>query len=403
MRILYISNEYPPETGFGGIATYTMNMACGMSLLGHEVHVVCRSVSGTRRTEMDGRVTIHRIGPGHYPLPSSRALYLFRKACTRLVPHSLERLAWAREVCGAVKDISLSGRFDIIEFPECGGEGFYVRNSKKTILAARLHTPWKLVASLDGISENPLEKTLLSYIERVPVRAASGVSCPTLSLAATVKKLWRLDSVDVFPNPIPIDEYPASTGNDWIYTGRVERRKGVHILVQAYASLVRKIKPPHLRIVGRPYGTINGAAYGDYVEGLIERNNLAGSIEWIRGIDHDSVKRLLAKSSVAIFPSQWENLSYSCLEAMACGCTVVASRCGGFSEIIRHGENGFLATPGDPDDLAAILYKLHTGNYGDPAAIGVAARQTVRTTCDSSVVCKKAEQWYGSLGDRERP
>jgi glycogen(starch) synthase len=403
MRILYVSNEYPPETGFGGIATYTKNMAGGMSSLGHDIHVICRSSSGKVSTVRDGTVTVHRISPGQHPLPPAKAFYLFRKACRRIIPHSLERLAWAREACKTFEMISSSeGGFDVVEYPDCGGEGFYIAGTKKTRLAARLHTPWNLVASLDCISENPVEKTLLSHLDRAPVRSAHAVSCPTFDLAGRVKKLWRLKSVDVFPNPIPTNEYPKSTGGGWIYTGRVERRKGVHVLIQAYAILAKKITPPPLRIVGRPYGTMNGMPFGDHIEGLIEKNNLAGSIEWIRGVDHESVKQLLSRSSVAIFPSLWENLSYSCLEAMACGCAVVATSCGGFSEIIRHRENGYLAAPGNPDDLAAVLYELHHGRSGDPKAIGAAGRETVRATCDSSIVCKTAERWYASLCDRVR-
>jgi glycogen synthase len=400
MRILYISNEYPPETGFGGIATYTKNMARGMSGLGHEVHVICRSSTGTCRSEMDGPASIHRIGPGTYPLPVSGAFYLFREACRRAVPHSLERLAWAREVWRTLRGLALSsGKFDIIEFPDCGGEGFYVKTVENGVPVARLHTPWALVASLDGIKENPLEKTLLSHIDRTPVRAAIGVSSPTQSLADLVKKRWRLKQVSVFPNPVAADDFLLSSGRDWIYTGRVERRKGVHVLIQAFANLRATMTLPLLRIVGSPYGSMDGIAYGDYIVGLIQKHNLSGAIEWVKGTDHESVKQYLAKSSVAIFPSLWENLSYSCLEAMASGCAVVASRCGGFAEIIRHGENGLLCTPGDPDKLSETLARLHTTS-ALCAALGNAARETVREVYDTPVVCRLAEKWYQAVRDR---
>jgi transposase len=40
MRICLISREYPPDTGFGGIATFTKHLAHGLKNLGHEVVVV---------------------------------------------------------------------------------------------------------------------------------------------------------------------------------------------------------------------------------------------------------------------------------------------------------------------------------------------------------------------------
>jgi glycosyltransferase involved in cell wall biosynthesis len=402
MRLLYISNEYPPDTGFGGIATYTKNMAEGMSSFGHDVHVICRSVTGTERFGIENGVSVHRIGPGRYTLPSSDAFYLFRKVCRGLAPQSLVRLAWAKEAFLAYQRlISQSTGFDIIEYPECGGEGYYFKDEEKTASIARLHTPWELVASLDVIREKPVDRILLSHLDRASVRAARGVSSPTLSLAGIIEKRWHIAPVAVFPNPIPADRFPLSDGKDWIYTGRVERRKGVHVLVQAYADLRRNVALPPLRIIGRPYGAMDGIDYGDYIDGLIKSNGLSGVIEWIRGADHDSVKRYLALSSVAIFPSFWENLSYGCLEAMACGCAVVASRCGGFPEIIRHGENGFLFPPGDPAELSRLLYKLHT-ERGIARAAGDAARVTVRKTCDTKVVCGLAQQWYRTVCNRER-
>ena len=49
MRILFISNEYPPDTGLGGIGTYTGHIAEGLALRGHTVQVICRSVSGVNQ------------------------------------------------------------------------------------------------------------------------------------------------------------------------------------------------------------------------------------------------------------------------------------------------------------------------------------------------------------------
>ncbi|MCK5179784.1 MAG: glycosyltransferase family 4 protein [Candidatus Omnitrophica bacterium] len=44
MKIVLISKSYPLETGIGGIPSYTYNLAHGLSLLGHEVHVVTQAL-----------------------------------------------------------------------------------------------------------------------------------------------------------------------------------------------------------------------------------------------------------------------------------------------------------------------------------------------------------------------
>jgi glycosyltransferase involved in cell wall biosynthesis len=398
MRILYISNEYPPETGFGGIGTYTKNAAAGMASLGHDVHVICRSDSGEKRRYVDGAVTVHRAGAGTYPLPEGRLWYPVRSACRALLPETLIRLAWAKQACATLRGLQKMGeRFDIVEFPECGAEGYYVAKHTTALAVVRLHTPWKTVAALDAIHQRPLDGALMSCTERAAARAARAVTSPTQSLASLVRKQWGISDITVYPNPIPVSEYALSEGSEWIYLGRVERRKGVHILLSAYANLCKSIDPPRLRIVGRPFGPWeDGREYGDYIDGLIRKSQIARKVEWIRGTDHDSVKDLLRRSSVAVLPSLWENFSYSCLEAMASGCAVVASRCGGFEEIFRDGENGVLFPAGNTEALTQALYRLYK-QEDIRKRIGCAARAYVTRYCDTPVVSRQIEACYMHL------
>ncbi|HMP52891.1 MAG TPA: glycogen/starch synthase, partial [Candidatus Melainabacteria bacterium] len=61
MRICLISREYPPETGFGGIATFTRHLAHGLKEIGHEVEVVslCKDDSPDHIQDDDG-IIVHR-------------------------------------------------------------------------------------------------------------------------------------------------------------------------------------------------------------------------------------------------------------------------------------------------------------------------------------------------------
>jgi glycosyltransferase involved in cell wall biosynthesis len=55
----------------------------------------------------------------------------------------------------------------------------------------------------------------------------------------------------------------------------------------------------------------------------------------------------LNSSDVLLYPTQADNLSLTCLNALACGLPVISSKVGGQPEAIRDGVNGFLCTPGD--------------------------------------------------------
>ncbi len=70
------------------------------------------------------------------------------------------------------------------------------------------------------------------------------------------------------------------------------------------------------------------------------------------------VTEWLSKIDIFVIPSRSEALSNSLMEAMACGCCVVASDVGGNPELVRHNETGLLFRSGDREALTAILQRL---------------------------------------------
>ena len=74
MRIALVSQEYPPHTAHGGIATQTHAKALGLAALGHQVHVVSHSTDAQHHRYFDGAVEVTRI-PGfdaQLPLAAKR-------------------------------------------------------------------------------------------------------------------------------------------------------------------------------------------------------------------------------------------------------------------------------------------------------------------------------------------
>ncbi|MBD3320531.1 MAG: glycosyltransferase [Chitinivibrionales bacterium] len=395
MNILFVSNEYPPETGFGGIGTYTKCMAESLAGRGHSVHVLCRSASGAPYTARENGVEIHRISPGTYPLPKGKFLYHFRMLCYRLIPDSLIRLAWAAETYKTYCRLIRSGHtFDSIEFPECNGEGFYFVKNRVPGTIVRLHTPWEMARQLDRIKSKPIDAFVSAFIEKFSAQKANAISSPTQCLANKLEKEWSLKQIQVYPNPVAAHSFNKTNGHGIIYTGRIEHRKGVHVLVNAYAKLCEITDPPPLRLVGRQYGILpDGIEYGVLIENLINNKGVADRVVWIKGTDADGVREHLCASSIAVFPSLWENFPYTCLEAMSSGLCVVASRCGGFEEIIQDGTNGMLFSPGDEQELCN---KLETciRDLSLRETFGSEARKRISTLCNIDRICDKAEQVY---------
>jgi glycosyltransferase involved in cell wall biosynthesis len=72
----------------------------------------------------------------------------------------------------------------------------------------------------------------------------------------------------------------------------------------------------------------------------------------------DNVWDHLARASVFALASVYEPLGIAVLEAMAAGLPVVATDVGGIPELVRHGANGLLVSPGNPRALALALLEL---------------------------------------------
>ena len=74
----------------------------------------------------------------------------------------------------------------------------------------------------------------------------------------------------------------------------------------------------------------------------------------------DDVAEALRAADVFAFPSVYEALGLSLLEAAATGLPAVGSRTGGIVDVIEDGASGWLVAPGNVDELAARLQDLAT-------------------------------------------
>ena len=77
---------------------------------------------------------------------------------------------------------------------------------------------------------------------------------------------------------------------------------------------------------------------------------------WLGRLNEDrALAMAYSAADVTVVPSRQDNLPQTGTEAQACGCPVVAFRIGGLSDVLVHGETGFLADDLAPSSLAAGL------------------------------------------------
>lgn len=150
------------------------------------------------------------------------------------------------------------------------------------------------------------------------------------------------DRLIVKPNFAQSEVRRVGPGHYFLYLGRLSTEKGVQTLVELWRNV-----PARLLIVG------DGP----------ERASLAAaappSVEFLAPVSPPEVPRLIAEARALLIPSIWyEGSPRVILEAYAAGVPVIASRIGGLPEIVRDGESGLLANPGDRDSWTRMIERV---------------------------------------------
>jgi glycosyltransferase involved in cell wall biosynthesis len=105
---------------------------------------------------------------------------------------------------------------------------------------------------------------------------------------------------------------------------------------------------------------VGGAFYRSYsrelsrIRALADALRVSGSIDFLGELDPTAVADAMRSSAVVVVPSRRETFSAVCVEAIAVGTPVVATRCGGPEEIVDQ-STGFLVPPEDPAALALAI------------------------------------------------
>jgi len=118
-----------------------------------------------------------------------------------------------------------------------------------------------------------------------------------------------------------ISRFPELNGKTIIlFLGRINFKKGLDILVTAFAAIVREQKDVHLLIAG-PDNTGYGKKVSEWLkkENVHTKTTLAGMLQGEEKLEAFHI------SSVFVLPSYSENFGIAVLEAMACGLPVIVS------------------------------------------------------------------------------
>ena len=395
MRIALISYEYPPETGFGGIGTYTYYHAHALARLGHEVHVFAGTTSAQRRSYRDGNVRVTRwrsVGIVERLVP----------AADRLGLHwAKNRLQNAANSLAALRRELVRGRFDVVEMPECGGEGAFVNHLLGLPTVVRLHSPSELI--MPTYPTKASDRMLTAIVERLGLSGARVVTSCSHWLANEVRVRMGIDRpISVIPNGIDLALFDQDEGIDAssrfgvprdrlriFFANRLEERKGIHVVRDLLAPVLQQHPDAVFVLAGAdPSGIV-----ARELQPMLAERGLQGGLVHVGKLTLPEVRACLKQTDIFLLPSIWENAPYSLLEAMSAGKAIVASDCGGVPEILRNDVDGLIARTGDAQSFARALNRM-LGDANLRLRLGQSARARVEARFTDEHVARRSLELY---------
>ncbi|HYU63721.1 MAG TPA: glycosyltransferase family 1 protein [Verrucomicrobiae bacterium] len=158
---------------------------------------------------------------------------------------------------------------------------------------------------------------------RVVPEAADPVFTPRNGAAERVRDKWKIE------------------GRYLLFVGALDARKDPHALLRAWTTA--RLAHPDLKLL------IAG------VPGRQAPPSMWGAIQLGRVVD-DELADLYSAASCLVFPSRYEGFGLPCLEAMACGCPVVAFHNSSIPELV--GDAGMLVADGDAEALGNAVAEI---------------------------------------------
>lgn len=284
--------------------------------------------------------------------------------------HYLPTAAW--------RDLMAAHRYHIAVSGNCLTAWHYVRTRRPFL--AWVATPWHEDRK-DRVRGFPwyrkvLDRSLNSHVlrrqERKVLNAGTILALSNYTRRG-LEEVGGSGCVDAVM-PMPVDTHTFHPDANAVVPGRIgftgrfdDPRKNIHLLLDALCLLRKRGVAVTAELVGsKP--TPEMAA-------RLAAPELLGAVTTHAHMGHPELVTRLRAMDVFVIPSHQEGLCIAALEAMASGCPVVSTRCGGPEDFVRDRVNGALVDA-SPNALASAVERIVT-NRSRRNAQSAAARQTV--------------------------
>lgn len=413
MVICLVTRTYPPHD-YAGIARLTAILAKGLADKGHYVHVICHGTSDINTVDYEEGVWVHAIRRSkldHIHVPPDS-----------LLPPNRWRSAYAgfEEV---MKIKQHHGRVDIVQVPiwDCEGLPFIFDPYFKHRLVTSLHTTMAIESKI--YKNLPQDKEAISFrdamikAEKFLIKNSAYLYANSNAIIEEVEHLYDLKisafrhGNTVIPHAVPevaqftnLFKLTGMVSNksvkdpsqyiDILFVGRLQKRKGIDILLECVPDILNQFQLARFFIVGEDSLTNeDGLLYKQFFLEQHAGAHFLDRIIFTGVVSEEELLEYYANCDLFVAPSRFESFGLILIEAMRVAKPVIGCRVGGMKEIVEEGVNGFLVPPENTIELKNAIIDL-LKNAEKRNRFGIASRRIYEEKFNTEQMVKKSLNFY---------
>lgn len=292
----------------GGVQECVLALRSEYAQAGHEAHIITPRPVGVEVEEIDGIILVGQSRDVKSPFHT-----------TAQVSVTFDNTA--------IDDLLSHHKFDVLHFHEpwvpIVSRQILMRSNTVNIATFHAKLPETMMSKTIERVITPYTKSILKYFD--------SFSAVSTAAAEYISSLTDED-IEIIPNGIDVDKFCVQKNirkdNTLLFIGRLEKRKGVKYLLQAYKELLNQMPDVRLLLAG-------DGPERERLEEYVKYHRLS-NVEFLGFVDEAKKIELLNEATVYCSPAIYgESFGIVLLEAMAAGVVTVAGDNPGYSSVMQ--------------------------------------------------------------------
>ena len=397
LTIAFVLPEFITEVSAGGLATYYDNISRLLADNGNKVVIFVLS-------EKNGSIN-------YYPNVTVERLFFDKSSIDAEIPGSFIRF-WSRQINNSVREyISKGNRIDIIQYPNFKGLGFDRLGDIPTVIRISSFQPYWRAASkyFFDINKNYVCETAVDFIEAISIIKADAVYCPSEMLAEVFETITG-KNVEIIESPFyPIvsstQKKTFITEKKYILThSTLNIIKGAKLIGECVYDVLKSNPDLIWVFAGEEVPWTDGDGSFVTPSQYIKQNanEYSDRLVFLGKIKHEDLFEIIDGAEACVLPSRVDNLPNACIEAMALGKVVIATKGASFEQLICSGENGFLVERENRNELVETANRVLLLDNDRKKAICKNAKKRIELINSGQNIKKLLTMYHNTIRNFEK-